>query len=188
MGGRDIQLLGVSGLMHDIGKVRIPKEILTKPGKLTDAERKVMNNHTTDGARILLSADSNLDLPAVVAYEHHIMLDGGGYPSLRFPRDCHWASKLVHICDVYDALRTHRPYREAWESERVLGYIAEKSGTEFDPQFATAFIQMMRQWDARVTTVDDAALAADPAGLPSAPMPAEAPAAPAPPAPAPAAA
>src|SRR5207249_1241587 len=61
--------------------------------------------------------------PAVVAYEHHIMLNGDGYPTLTFRRDCHYASKLVHVCDVYDALRTNRPYREAWSQERTLGYL-----------------------------------------------------------------
>jgi putative nucleotidyltransferase with HDIG domain len=153
MGPRDVRAFGVAGLLHDLGKVRIPKDILTKPGKLTDEERKVMNQHPVDGARIILAGEQKLDLAATVAYEHHIMLNGGGYPCMHFSRDCHPASKLVHVCDVFDALRTKRPYRDAWESERVLGYLEERSGTEFDPDIARSFVTMMRQWDKRVANV-----------------------------------
>ena len=73
-----------------------------------------------------------------MAYEHHIMLNGGGYPGFRFKRDTHYASRLVHVCDVYDALCTHRPYREAWTSEKALAYLEERSGGDFDPAFSLA--------------------------------------------------
>jgi putative nucleotidyltransferase with HDIG domain len=146
----DVRAFGVAGLLHDIGKVRIPHEILTKPGKLTPEERNIMNMHTVDGARIIIETEEQLDLAAVVAYEHHIMIDGGGYPSLAFPRDCHYASKIVHVCDVYDALRTNRPYRDAWESENVFSYIEEKAGAEFDAELAHAFVGMMRKFEGQV--------------------------------------
>jgi HD-GYP domain-containing protein (c-di-GMP phosphodiesterase class II) len=110
MGAHDVRTFGVAGLLHDLGKVKIPLEVLNKAGKLTDEERRIMNLHPTEGARIIISSEPELDMAAVVAYEHHIMLNGGGYPKLAFPRDCHEASKLVHVCDVYDALRTNRPY------------------------------------------------------------------------------
>jgi putative nucleotidyltransferase with HDIG domain len=146
----DVRTFGVAGLLHDIGKVRIPHEILTKPGKLTDEERAIMNMHTVDGARIIIETEEHLDLAAVVAYEHHIMIDGSGYPAMLYRRDCHYASKVVHICDVYDALRTNRPYRDAWSSEKVLGYVAEKAGSEFDPELATSFIAMMRKFEGQI--------------------------------------
>jgi putative nucleotidyltransferase with HDIG domain len=152
---RDVRAFGISGLLHDIGKVRIPLEVLTKPGRFTDDERALMNQHPTEGARIILKSEEQLDLPAVVAYEHHIMLNGGGYPTLRFRRDCHRASKLVHVCDVYDALRTHRPYREAWPQEKALRYLEDRSGTEFDPELVTAFVRMMRQWEPQLAVVRD---------------------------------
>ncbi|MGQ0715265.1 MAG: HD-GYP domain-containing protein [Gemmatimonadaceae bacterium] len=155
LGKRDVRAYGVAGLLHDLGKVRIPREILVKPGKLTDEERAIMNRHPADGARIIFASDKQLDLAAVVAYEHHIMLDGGGYPCLHFGRECHRASRLVHVCDVYDALRTRRPYRDAWESERALGYIESRAGTEFDPDVAAAFCSMMRQLDRRLVIVDE---------------------------------
>ncbi|MEX1184724.1 MAG: HD domain-containing phosphohydrolase [Gemmatimonadota bacterium] len=152
---RDVRTFGVAGLLHDIGKVKIPHEILVKPGKLTDAERAVMNSHTVEGARIIVQTQDQLELAAVVAYEHHIMIDGGGYPNMRFRRDCHYASKIVHVCDVYDALRTKRPYREAWDADRVLAYIGEKAGSEFDDRIAQAFTAMMEKWEGRVARVTE---------------------------------
>jgi putative nucleotidyltransferase with HDIG domain len=149
----DVRAFGVAGLLHDLGKVRIPKEILIKPGKLTDAERLIMQQHPADGARMIFASDKGLDLAAVVAYEHHIMINGQGYPAMHYRRDCHKASKLVHVCDVYDALRTKRPYRDAWESERALAYIGERAGIEFDPQIAREFVSMVRQWDKRVAAM-----------------------------------
>jgi putative two-component system response regulator len=152
---RDVRTFGVAGLLHDIGKVKIPLEVLTKPGRFTDEERALMNEHPAEGARIILQSEEALDLPAVVAYEHHIMLNGDGYPKMRFRRDCHRASKLVHVCDVYDALRTNRPYREAWPQERTLAYVEGRAGTEFDPELAGAFLRMMRQWEPQVAVMTD---------------------------------
>jgi len=149
MGPSDVRAFGVAGLLHDLGKVRIPKEVLTKPGKLTDEEWVIMRKHPIDGAKIIYESDHNLDLAAAVAYEHHIMINGQGYPRRHFERGVHSASKLVHVCDVYDALRTNRPYREAWEPERVLKQIEQGAGPDFDLEAATAFIGMMKQWEAR---------------------------------------
>ncbi|HYC49702.1 MAG TPA: HD domain-containing phosphohydrolase [Gemmatimonadaceae bacterium] len=154
LNARDVRTFGVAGLLHDLGKVRIPMEILNKPGKLSDEERSVMQNHTVEGARLIITSDRELDMAAAVAYEHHIMLNGGGYPKRHYQRDVHKASTLVHVCDVYDALRTNRPYRAAWEAEKVLNYIAEKSGSEFEPDIAGKFIEMMRKLEGRVATIE----------------------------------
>ena len=154
LGAADVKAFGVAGLLHDLGKVRVPKDILVKPGKLTDAERAMMQKHPVDGARLIVSSGKNLDLAAVVAYEHHIMLDGGGYPRPHFHRGCHRASELVHVCDVYDALRTKRPYRDAWESVKALAHLEERAGIEFEPTVARAFVAMVRAWDERVATAE----------------------------------
>jgi putative nucleotidyltransferase with HDIG domain len=145
LGAQDVRTFGIAGLLHDLGKVNVPVEILNKPGKLTDEERQVMQQHPVAGARLIIESGRKLDLAAAVAHEHHIMINGQGYPQHHYRRDCHKASKLVHVCDVYDALRTRRPYRDAWESQRVLTYIEERAGTEFEPAAATAFIAMMRK-------------------------------------------
>lgn len=154
-GPRDVRAFGVAGLLHDIGKVRIPIEVLTKPGRLTDEEVQIMRAHPADGARIIMQSDEDLDLAAVVAYEHHIMLDGGGYPHQHFRRECTLASRLVHVCDVYDALRTNRPYREAWSSEKTLAYLQERAGTEFDPVVVQAFVTMLQNGEARIHVLHD---------------------------------
>jgi putative nucleotidyltransferase with HDIG domain len=153
LGGATVRALGVAGLLHDLGKTCIPREILVKPGTLTEAERVVVREHPIVGARMLLASPEPMELAAIVAYEHHVMLDGGGYPALRDARGAQYASMLVHVCDVYDALRTNRPYRDAWESERALAYIHDRAGIEFDPAIAQAFIGMMRQWDQRIAKV-----------------------------------
>ena len=150
MPARDVRAFGVAGLLHDLGKTRIPIDILNKPGKLSDEERAVMQSHTIEGAKLILTSDRQLDLAAAVAYEHHIMLNGGGYPNRHIRRDCHCASALVHVCDVYDALRTHRPYRGAWETEKVLKYIEDGAGSDFDPDIARIFVDLMRRMEGRI--------------------------------------
>lgn len=150
-GPAETRAFGLAGLLHDLGKVRVPREILNKPGKLTPEERAVIEAHPVDGARMILEGEEPLDLAAAVAYEHHICNDGSGYPRLRFPRMTQLASRLVHVCDVYDALRTKRPYRDAWSSAEALGYIKGRSGTEFDPSLVEALLGMMTTWDERVT-------------------------------------
>lgn len=155
LGPKEVRHFGIAGLLHDLGKVKIPEEILNKPGKLTEQERLIMNSHTVEGARLILAAEDHLDLAAVVAYEHHIKLNGGGYPSFDFPRKCHQASDLVHVCDVFDALRTDRPYRDAWPNDRILEMIGTRSGQEFDPDIALAFVRMIGQWETRIAELKD---------------------------------
>ena len=147
---REVQGIGVAGVLHDIGKVKIDRRLLVKPGKLSPEEREAIQQHPVEGARILMDSDEGLELAAIVAYEHHIWYSGGGYPHLRQPRGCHPASQLLHVCDVYDAFATHRPYRDAWEQSRILEYILEGSGSEFDPAFAMPFVRMMTRWEPQV--------------------------------------
>ena len=129
-----------------IPSLRKPRQIL-KPGK---AHRDLFHDaHPVDGARLIIESDRNLDLACAVAFEHHILIDGAGYPKRRFPRQCHRASLLVHLCDVYDALRTNRPYRAGWDADRTLTYINSRLGIEFDRDAGVAFIKMMREWESR---------------------------------------
>ena len=150
LGPAAVRSIGFAGLLHDLGKVCIPLDILNKPGPLDDAEREVVERHPGVGARILLGSRGVIDLAPVVAYEHHVMIRGGGYPHLPNARGAQYASRLVHVCDVYDALRTRRPYREAWGSEQALHYIESRAGLEFDPAIVRPFASMLRRWDCQI--------------------------------------
>lgn len=156
LGPAAVRSLGFAALLHDLGKVCIPLEILNKPGLLDPAERLVVERHPGVGAKILLESADVIDIAAVVAHEHHVMIDGGGYPHLPDARGAQYASRLVHVCDVYDALRTRRPYRDAWSSGEALDYIHERAGGEFDPAMSAAFIELMRKWDDRTALRESA--------------------------------
>jgi putative nucleotidyltransferase with HDIG domain len=143
----EVHSFGLAALLHDLGMARLPREIVTKTTPLTEDERRVIRRHPAEGARLILTSGRPLEIAAVVAYEHHMTPNGGGYPTLRFPRQCHFASRLVRICDVYSALRTDRPYRSAWSADESLKYIERHAGTEFDADIASAFVSMVRKLD-----------------------------------------
>jgi HD-GYP domain-containing protein (c-di-GMP phosphodiesterase class II) len=81
------------------------------------------------------------------------MLNGGGYPALHDGRACALASRLVHVCDVYDALRTRRPYRDAWSSAKAAAYLEQRAGIEFDPDLVATFLKMLRERQMTVSTI-----------------------------------
>jgi putative nucleotidyltransferase with HDIG domain len=140
---REVKALGVAALLHDIGKVKLPSEVLRKTGTYTAEERKIVEQHPVEGAQLILARHRNMDLAAVVAYEHHMRYDGGGYPARVFPREAHFASRLVQVCDVYDALVSRRPYREAYSLDSALGILEEDTGSMFDPELVLAFTTML---------------------------------------------
>jgi putative nucleotidyltransferase with HDIG domain len=141
-----VREIGTAALLHDIGKVQMPPEILVKPGKLTNDEFALMRRHPVDGARILSERGRGHALAAVVAYEHHVWEDGSrGYPQFAFARRCHYASRIVHVCDLYDALSTKRPYRDAWPRERTLAMLREQAGIEVDAEIVEAFVRLSRE-------------------------------------------
>ncbi len=144
MASYDVHAVGAAALLHDIGIAGLPEELLGKPA-LTPEDRQVIERHPEIGARMLFARAGVFDLAAIVAYEHHMRPDGTGYPRTRFPREMHYASKIVAVCDVYDALRTPRAHRPAWTPQRALEYIAEGAGSFFDAGIARAFAAMMRR-------------------------------------------
>ena len=131
--------LTLAALLHDVGKQRTPLSILNKPGKLDEGERKQMELHTVAGAAILLARPGVPDVAPIVAFEHHANVDGTGYPRLPRPRP-HLASQIVHVADVFDALRTNRPYRAAMDDAKVRAILMEASGKAFDPALVDLFL------------------------------------------------
>lgn len=147
----DVRDIGEAALLHDLGKALTPIEVLQKPGKLSPEEWEVIRRHPEEGARIILRSGGSMEFAAVVAYEHHLTWQGGGYPSLRYPRRPHPISQMVQICDIFDALRTERPFRGPWPIERIMGYFDEMAGTELNPQVLEAFTALLSPRDARDT-------------------------------------
>ncbi|MDQ2765904.1 MAG: HD domain-containing protein, partial [Gemmatimonadota bacterium] len=154
LGSRDVHEFGMAALLHDLGMARIPRELLLKPIELTVEERTIIERHTTEGARIILSSDRRQELAACVAYEHHLRPDGSGYPHRLFRRPTHYASKLVRVCSVYNALRIERAHRQPYPPGRALVFIDERAGREFETEIATSFTTMMRRLEPQITEVD----------------------------------
>ena len=144
--GIDGQLLaeiGLGALMHDIGKVRTPIEILGKPDKLTDAEFALMARHTVDGAEMLRTTPDMPTLAPVVALEHHLRLDGSGYPAGLTRQPLNVATLLCSIADVYDAMRRQRQYQKAFPTERILEVLRRNDGLHFDQHLVRRFVQLI---------------------------------------------
>ncbi|MDO6476423.1 response regulator [Alteromonas sp. 1_MG-2023] len=120
--------------MHDIGKIGIPDSIMLKPGRLTDSEFEVMKTHPKIGAEILGDADSDLmNLARIVALTHHEKWDGTGYPEALAGEDIPIEGRIVAVADVFDALTSRRPYKEAWPVDKALDFMHSQSGIHFDP-------------------------------------------------------
>lgn len=131
-------------LLHDIGKLGIPDAILHKPDKLTDEEWVIMRKHPTF-AYELLSPIKYLRLAIDIPYCHHEKWDGTGYPRGLKGEQIPFSARLFAIVDVWDALRTERPYRKAWEPDKVIEHIKSLSGTHFDPRAVELFLDMLNR-------------------------------------------
>jgi len=141
--GRLLREFGVSALMHDIGKVKTPKEILNKPDKLTDAEFEIMRRHPVEGAEILRRTPEMPILAPVVAFEHHLRVDGSGYPFGAKRQALNVGTMLCSIADVYDAMRSQRAYQQAYPTDRILAVLKKNDGTQFDQHLVRRFVQLL---------------------------------------------
>lgn len=129
-------------LLHDIGKMGIPDSILHKPGPFTAQERNIMQQHT-QYARDMLSSISFLQPAIDIPYCHHEHWDGAGYPRGLKGEEIPLAARIFSIIDVWDALTSDRPYRQAWSKEKTCEYILERSGKQFDPKIVEAFFSLV---------------------------------------------
>ncbi len=134
---------GIAGLMHDIGKVRTPSEILNKPAKLTDDEFAIMKRHVVDGAEILRRTPEVPPISPIVAFEHHLRRDGTGYPNGVRRDALNLCTILCSISDVYDAMRSQRKYQKAYPSERIRAILESNDGQQFDKHLVRRFVQLI---------------------------------------------
>ena len=138
----EAELLKMASPMHDIGKVGIPDSILNKPARLTPKEFEHMKEHANIGYSLLKNSTRELlRTSALVAHEHHEKWDGSGYPRGLKGLDIHIFGRITAICDVFDALAHERPYKKAWELEKILELFENEKGKHFDPSLVNIFIK-----------------------------------------------
>ena len=139
--------VGHAAILHDVGKIHVPDQILRKPGKLTADELATMQEHTVVGERIL--GDKPFFAPARrVARSHHENWDGSGYPDGARGGEIAVEARIVHLADVYDALVSPRVYKAAWTQRQAAEFIVEASGQMFDPELVRAFTHVAPRWAA----------------------------------------
>jgi len=129
--------------MHDIGKVKTPTDILNKPEKLDDREFEIMKRHTVEGAQILRRTPEMPTLAPIVAFEHHLRMDGSGYPERVNRGQLNLATMLCGVADVYDAMRSQRHYQPAFPTDRILAVLKRNDGTLFDQNLVRRFAQLV---------------------------------------------
>ncbi|HUC04924.1 MAG TPA: HD domain-containing phosphohydrolase [Acidimicrobiales bacterium] len=133
--------LRIASQMHDIGKVGLPDVVLLKPGPLSDDERETMKTHCEIGFKMLVGSDSPLiKLASVVCLSHHERYDGTGYPKGLRGTDIPFEGRIVAVADVYDALRSERPYKPPFGKEKALEIMRDRRGTHFDPDLLDLFV------------------------------------------------
>ena len=136
--------LGLASLLHDIGKVRVPRDILTKAGKLTVEEMDIVRRHTLYGANILRNLPGLARLAMVVAFEHHANYDLTGYPAIAAKNGLHLLTRIVQVADFFDAATSsRRVYHRAMLSNEAMTFILDRAGKIFDPVVAKVFVQQL---------------------------------------------
>ncbi|MDJ0782074.1 MAG: HD domain-containing protein [Desulfosarcinaceae bacterium] len=141
--GRHLYDIGIASVLHDVGKQFIPDEILNKPGQLTPEERKIIETHTIKGAQYLLGLEEIPKLAVLGALEHHIRFDGSGYPAIAGDWEPNIASQMLAVADMFDAMRSRRPYQEPKPQELILKIMREEAGTCFNPLLVDNFIRLI---------------------------------------------
>ncbi len=139
----EIETLALCGLLHDVGKTKIPDEILNKPGALTPEEFALMRDHTTHGRSILMGVSHSLNTAVDVAFSHHERMDGSGYPRGLEAHQIPYFAKIIGLVDTYDAITSNRVYDKGRASMQALEIINKHRGTQFDAELADEFIKLI---------------------------------------------
>lgn len=145
--GQLLNDIGVAAMLHDIGKLFIPEEILTKTGKLTDEEFSIMKEHPVKGARHLLETPAVPRLAVIAAYEHHMKFNMSGYPIVAAGWQQNLCSHMTMISDFFDALRTRRPYREPVPLAEITAMLHNMMGTDLHPALTRNFLRIIAGLD-----------------------------------------
>jgi putative nucleotidyltransferase with HDIG domain len=148
MGEQDLKWFRMGALLHDVGKVSVPEEILTKAGKLDDAEWAIMSRHPVTGVELLEGVEFPWDVRPMIRH-HHEKWDGRGYPDKLRGDDIPFAARILTVADVWDALTTTRSYRPAFTAAEAFRIMEKESGTTFDPDLLPLFAQVLAQPDLR---------------------------------------
>jgi HD-GYP domain-containing protein (c-di-GMP phosphodiesterase class II) len=150
----ELQELEFAALLHDVGKIAIPKEILHKPAALTDSEFEVMKTHTIEGQFMLDRIGGLLGRVGEIVRSCHERWDGKGYPDGLKGGDIPQAARVVFVCDAYNAMTTTRPYRNALPHEQAVAELVTNAGTQFDPEVVAAMLRVLESGPAEVTPTD----------------------------------
>ncbi|HKW91688.1 MAG TPA: HD domain-containing protein [Methylomirabilota bacterium] len=143
--GARLHAVGLAAFVHDVGKLKIPLDVLNKPGKLEGDEWRIMMSHAAEGATHLCGVEGTHPLAILVAYEHHMRYDGApNYPVPRVSRRPTLASQMTSISDVYDAICTTRPYAKARSRQFAVTVLTERVGTFHSPALVANFVRMVR--------------------------------------------
>ena len=136
------RLAGLAGLIHDVGKMMIPDEVLNKPGKLTDEEFVLIKTHPAEGHKLLLEGKNVPETSLDVCLHHHEKIDGNGYPKRFKGEQISLFARMGAVCDVYDAITSNRPYKAGWDPAESLSRMAEWKG-HFDEKIFQAFVRSL---------------------------------------------
>ncbi len=143
--GQMLHDIGVAALLHDMGKLFVPEEILTKEGQLDDEEWELVRRHPVKGARYLLETPGVPRLAVIVAYEHHIQYDRQGYPRVPAGWQQNICSQLTTISDVFDALRTERAYRGSMQVHQISQILLRNAGGKLNPELTHNFLRVLER-------------------------------------------
>jgi putative nucleotidyltransferase with HDIG domain len=134
---------GLAGLLHDVGKMAIPLEVLNKTGRLTDAEFSLIKTHAVEGHRLLATGSEQNPVVLDVCLHHHERMDGAGYPHGLKGEGISLFAKMAAVCDVYDAITSNRPYKAGWDPSEALQKMADWANGHFDPRVFQAFVRTL---------------------------------------------
>ena len=144
-----LQDIGIAAMLHDVGKLFIPQEVLNKPGPLTSEEWQLVRDHPLAGARFLLDTPGVPRMAVVTAFEHHMRFDQSGYPIVKGESAQNLCSQMTTISDLFDSMLTKRPYRAAADFEEVSTTIQYEVGTQLHPILAENFLKLIKKLPAR---------------------------------------